>query len=89
MISRGTLPGQPEAFSRIGMDGSTTWKRVEIMFDHAVTFLTLFPSEGSLTATLQIVTDGDHEHIIQRFVGVVILENDKIYFEPGRLVQPA
>ena len=71
------------------MDGSTTWKRVEIMLDHAVTFLTPFPSEGPLKATLQIVTDGDREHIIQRFVGALTLENDKIYFEPGRLVQPA
>ncbi len=39
-------------------------------------------------STIRFVTKRDHERIIRQFDGVLTLDDDKIYIEPVRLVQP-
>src|ERR1043166_3305452 len=71
-----------------GEEKSTTWKRVELYIDHAVIFPKLFPREGPINATVELVTKRDHECIIHRFDGVLTCDNDKIYLEPVRPALP-
>jgi hypothetical protein len=62
---------------------------VEIYVDRGVIFPTPFPGKGPISATVQFVTKGDRERIIQQFDGVLTIDDDKIYIEPVRLTSPA
>lgn len=66
-------------------DRLTTWKRVEIHLNHsaiAAAFPAPFPGGGSINASVQVVTERDHESILQRFDGVLTIDEDRAYFEP-------
>ena len=78
----------PFMFVLGGEERPVAWNRVEICLDRAVIFPTSFPGEGPTSATVQFVTQRDHERIIQQFDGVLTLDDDKIYVEPVRLVPP-
>jgi hypothetical protein len=79
----------PFMFVLGGEERPPAWRRVEIYVDGAVIFPTSFPGEGPISATVQFVTKGDHERIIQQFDGVLTIDDDKIYIEPVRLTSPA
>jgi hypothetical protein len=79
----------PFMFVLGGEERPPAWRRVEIYVDGAVIFPTSFPGEGPISATVQFVTKGDRERIIQQFDGVLRIDDDKIYIEPVRLNPPA
>ena len=66
-------------------DTLPTWKRVEIHLDHsavAAAFQAPFPGESPIKASVQVVTERDREGILQRVDGVLMFDEDKVYFEP-------
>jgi hypothetical protein len=66
-------------------DQRTTWKRVEIHFDHsaiAAAFPTPFPGEGPINASIQMVSERDPEGIVPRMDGVLTFDDNKVYFKP-------
>jgi hypothetical protein len=72
-----------------GEERLPAWRRVEIYVDRAVIFPTPFPGKDPISATVQFVTKGNRERIIQQFDGVLTIDDDKIYIEPVRLTSPA
>lgn len=66
-------------------DSLITRKRVEIYFTRSVlaaAFPASLPGGAPITASVCVVTEHERERILQRFDGVLTLDENRVYFEP-------
>ena len=59
---------------------------MEIHLEHAAiaaAFPALLPGKDPIKASVEFVTERNREHIIRRYDGVLMFDEDKNYLEPG------
>lgn len=69
----------PFGFASGGDDHPLISSRVELLIEHTSLWL-LFPGEGQISATLQLIRESHPDDILRRFDGRIEIEHGKIYF---------